>query len=81
MKRNERDVRQLVYSLTIEEASEAFAEYVTKRTGEKFGAVSHISIGVDPEGGVVVWTITPVDSREKHEEISPILPPGSGLLN
>lgn len=54
---------QRVYAFTVQEVSQALADYILKTTGEKIeervALVSNLS--VDPTQGVLVWTIYPND--------------------
>lgn len=67
------------WAFTVQQASEAFADYIKKTEGEVVGTVAAVNINVDTNQGLLVWTVTDMPQREP-EKGGPVIPfPPGGI--
>ncbi len=63
-------VKPTVYILTLGEASQALAHYISAHSGVDFADSASVAITVDQERGTVLWTVAPKDADPDEVEAS-----------
>ena len=70
---------QRTYAFSVDEASEAFAQYIRRKTGEDVSKFSGLSIGINQEKNFVTWTISLEPTADKKDVV--VVANNSGVLN